>query len=426
MSNTQVFESDIEGNAYGRPAGKSDDELTRVGPGSPCGEYLRRFWHPIALASTATTTPQRVRILGENLILFRDGKGRLGLLTERCAHRGTSLYYGRVDDGGIACCYHGWKFDVRGRCIDQPCESDGGAKTKSRLFQPWYPTQERYGLVFAYMGPPAKKPILPRLDILENLNENEKIHPTGPTGFGFGADDTIRAMPCNWLQQYENTMDPFHLTILHSRHSGVQFSPDLVNMPEVKFEWTDLGVKYIATIPMSNGKRINRVSPAILPNMRCPGSVHLKPGPSNTITWSVPEDDTSHLVFQAARVPLSFESTANLFRTTRPVRSSDKDSDKTPTDPKLWSELTEAQKQRYPGDWEAQESQGPITLHSEEHLGASDQGVVMLRRLLREQIRLVQEGGDPIGTAFDESKAFFRVGGGNHYVGEPEPVIGKA
>jgi hypothetical protein len=168
------------------------------------------------------------------------------------------------------------------------------------------------------------------------------------------------------------------------------------------------------------------VSPAILPNMRCPGSVHLKPGPSNTITWSVPEDDTSHLVFQAARVPLSFESTSNLFRTTRPVRSSDRDSDKTPTDPKLWSELTEAQKQRYPGDWEAQESQGPITLHSEEHLGVSDQGVAMLRRLLREQIRLVQEGGDPIGTAFEESKAFFRVGGGNHYVGEPEPVIGKA
>ena len=226
MSNTHVFESDMEGNAYGRPAGKSDDELTRVGPGSPCGEYLRRFWHPIALASAVTTTPQRVRILGENLILFRDGKGRLGLLTERCAHRGTSLYCGRVDDGGIACCYPGWK--SMGAVVASISRASPTAAPKQIEALPALGSDERYGLVFAYMGPPAKKPILPRLDILENLNENEKVHPTGPTGFGFGADDTIRAMPCNWLQQYENTMDPFHLTILHSRHSGVQFSPDLV------------------------------------------------------------------------------------------------------------------------------------------------------------------------------------------------------
>ncbi len=118
--NVQNPRPNADGCAYGRPAHHHDAELTEVGPGTPCGEFMRRYWHPIALSANVVARPQQVRILGEDLILFRDGKGRPGLLTPRCSHRGTSLYYGKVDDNGIRCCYHGWQFDVEGHCLDQP------------------------------------------------------------------------------------------------------------------------------------------------------------------------------------------------------------------------------------------------------------------------------------------------------------------
>jgi hypothetical protein len=264
-------------------------------------------------------------------------------------------------------------------------------------------------------------PALPRWDILEELKPGQRVFASGPSGFGAGADDTVKVIPFNWLQQYENTADPFHLTILHTRHSGVQFGAELGRMPEVSFEPIELGVQYVARFRKDDGREIARVSPALLPNIRCPGSTFLEPGPSNTITWSVPVDDTSHFIFQAARVPQSFSSVSELWRSTRPPRISDEGLDRTPAIPVLWSEMTPEQRQRYPSDWEAQASQGPVTLHSEEHLATSDLGIVMLRRLLREQIRRVQEGGDPIGVVFDPKQALFRAGGGNYYV-DTQPV----
>ncbi|MFM9969489.1 MAG: Rieske 2Fe-2S domain-containing protein, partial [Burkholderiales bacterium] len=137
-------DNSTDGCAYGRPHATFDEELTRTGPGTPCGELLRRYWHPISQSVNVTTTPQNVRVLGEDLILFRDAQGRVGLLHARCAHRGTSLYYGKVDVAGIRCCYHGWQFDVQGRCIDQPCEPEGG-KNRNNIRQPWYPLEECYG-----------------------------------------------------------------------------------------------------------------------------------------------------------------------------------------------------------------------------------------------------------------------------------------
>ena len=123
-----------DGSAYGRRmlANDREKELAQVAHGTPAGELLRRYWHPIELSTNVTTRPTNVRILGEDLILFRDGRDRPGLLTPHCAHRGVSLYYGKVDEDGIRCCYHGWQYDVEGRCIDQPCEPDGG-RTKSRI-----------------------------------------------------------------------------------------------------------------------------------------------------------------------------------------------------------------------------------------------------------------------------------------------------
>jgi nitrite reductase/ring-hydroxylating ferredoxin subunit len=110
------------GTAYGRPRPTYDATLIEVGPGTPAGEMHRRYWHPVGLAADITTRPQKVRVLGEDLILFRDGEGRPGLLYPRCCHRGTTLYYGKVESACIRCCYHGWLFDVEGRCLDMPCE----------------------------------------------------------------------------------------------------------------------------------------------------------------------------------------------------------------------------------------------------------------------------------------------------------------
>jgi len=164
----------LQGGGYGKPPGKSNDFLTLVEPGTPCGEFMRRYWHPVGIASKVTEDPKRVRILGEDLILFRDGQGRVGLLHENCAHRGTSLYYGKVESNGIRCCYHGWLFAVDGACVEQPCEPEGG-QHRDKCRQPWYPVQELYGLVFAYMGPLDVMPPLPRYDVLENLGPEEEL-----------------------------------------------------------------------------------------------------------------------------------------------------------------------------------------------------------------------------------------------------------
>jgi len=153
------------GTAYGRPAPTHDRALTEVGAGTPMGELMRRYWHPVGLARDAGATPRMVRVLGEDLVLFRDAAGRPGLVHPHCTHRGASLYYGKVEERGIRCCYHGWLFDVQGHCLEQPCEPEGGRARDARR-QPWYPLEERYGLVWAYLGPPEKKPVLPRYDAL--------------------------------------------------------------------------------------------------------------------------------------------------------------------------------------------------------------------------------------------------------------------
>jgi phenylpropionate dioxygenase-like ring-hydroxylating dioxygenase large terminal subunit len=207
------------GTAYGRPAPSYKPELAEVGAGTPMGELLRRYWHPVGLAGDACEVPRKVRVLGEDLILFRDGQGRPGLVYPHCAHRGTSLYYGKVEARGIRCCYHGWLFDVKGHCLEQPCEPELG-RARDKLRQPWYPVQEQYGLIWAYLGPPDKKPVLPRYDCLEVLDEGELLE-ADDSSIGGGGPPVI---PCNWLQHYENLVDPFHVVILHSAASAARSS----------------------------------------------------------------------------------------------------------------------------------------------------------------------------------------------------------
>ena len=387
-------------SGYGRAVARPDPLLSGVAAGTPCGEFLRRYWHPIAESAKVSTEPQKIRLLGEDLVLFRDGAGRPGLLYSRCMHRGTTLYYGRVEKAGIRCCYHGWLFDVQGHCLNQPCEP-GGGKNLHHARQPWYPVEERYGLVFAYLGPLAKKPVLPRYDNLEDLQEGETIG-AFVGGFGSSADRSLHEVPHSWLHMNDNCMDPFHVHILHSTFSTVQFDAAFAVVPEVEFFGSDHGVSYSAVRTMPDGRAIRRVSTWFMPNVATVLDLQMKPRRSSGISWFVPVDETHYAHAIVSKVPegMSLKELTLL-------------------NGKRWSEMSEEEHRRTPGDYEAQVGQGPVSLHSEEHLVTSDRGIVMQRQMLRQQIAAVAEGKDPTGTAFSEADALVNVRAGNYALTAP-------
>ena len=158
----------IPGEAQSGPLTQEENGfLTRIGPETPAGQLLRRYWHPIAAAVELTEEKpkKRVRVLGEDLLLYRNQNGGYGLVRERCSHRGASLYYGFVEADGIRCAYHGWKYDACGKCVEQPFENpESGFREKIRHTA--YPVEKLAGLLFAYLGPPEKKPLLPKWDLL--------------------------------------------------------------------------------------------------------------------------------------------------------------------------------------------------------------------------------------------------------------------
>ena len=386
------------GTAYGRAPPVGSLLLTHVGPRTPCGEFLRRYWHPVALSRSLGPRPQRVRVLGEDLILFRDGKGRAGLMYPRCMHRGTSLYYGRVEQEGIRCCYHGWLFDVQGRCLEQPCEPEGG-RHKDQARQPWYPLQERYGLVFAYLGPPEKIPQLPRYAVLEELQPDERIATEDGARFGPHGDSGMPVIPYTWMHNQDNFMDPYHVYILHSTFTVQQFAAGFAVVPHVEFEYVPGGIIYKARRILDGGRRLTRVSCLLMPNVASVPDVALTDSRSMSIAWNVPIDDTHHQSFRAIRTR---EPDEVLFK---PLRYGDK----------TWNDMTAEERRDTPGDFEAQGGQGPITLNSEEHLVSSDRGIIMLRRLMLKQVEAVATGSDPVGVCFDVEGPMVSVPSGNFY-----------
>jgi len=382
-----------DGSAYNLGPPRVLDDLVRVGRGTPMGEMLRRYWHPVAKAEDAGATPRRIRALGEDLVLFRDGAGRAGLVHARCCHRGTTLYYGRVEEQGIRCCYHGWLFDVEGHCLEQPAEPEGG-RQRENFRQPWYPVEERYGLVFAYLGPPERKPVLPRYDCLEELGPGEFVE-TDDSSIGGGGPALI---PCNWLQHWENVVDPFHVPILHGSFSGAQFVAQMGAMPKVKFDTTPRGVKVVSVRPAEGGKVHHRTTEVVMPTLRVvPNPRVAKYGKVESIGWVLPIDDTNFRIYVAGRVTEKGE--LSRFRSK--------------TNGKFWWDLTEEEHQRFPGDYEAQVGQGAITFHSEEHFATSDKGIALLRRFMERQLKAVAEGGDPAGVSFDAAAAPVEFEAGN-------------
>lgn len=372
-------------------------ELTHVTFGTPMGELLRRYWQPVCLSSDIDELPKYTKILGEELVAFRDKRGRVGVLDAHCAHRGTSLEYGRVEESGIRCCYHGWLYASDGTCLEQPGEPPTSMQ-KARIAQPAYRAREYGGLVFAYMGPPDKEPLFPRFDILER--DGWKL-------FGYRNMSRGAVADCNWLQIQENAMDPIHTAFLHSTISTRHFTDIYATLPQLDFKETPYGMKYVRTAKLPDGLTFERVQEAFTPNMRSvadnltPGRPHSER--STLIGWWVPVDNTHTIGFHIEAYDSNDQEKVTTFSRAKEGRTAgtqEKHRDYTDT-------------QRNPDDKEAQVSQRPIAVHRLEHLGTTDRGVVMFRRLLRRALEEMKAGRDPQNVFRKPDDCLVKVIAGN-------------
>jgi nitrite reductase/ring-hydroxylating ferredoxin subunit len=361
-----------------RPASAEPNPLTQVGPGTAGGEYLRRYWHPIVLASEVGDLPKAIRMLGEDLVIFRDRSNAIGLLHKQCIHRGASLEFGIPQEHGIMCCYHGWQFDTNGKILSVGAEPET-SRIPVNFGQGAYPIHEAYGLIFAYMGPPEQMPAFPYYDTFAHPGDNE-VFPLKMT------------MPCNWLQVVENACDPIHNAYLHAIVSGEQFSAAFKVLPALDFVETPLGFLSMATRHVDDKVYI-RASDIIMPNVaqfasgNNDASIEMFNISCGLTRWVVPVDD--HNCFY---IGLShFNERTNPFRRADP---SDLGVDKmgfigqTPDRPY-------EERQMEPGDYDAVVSLGSISNHKMEHLGTTDRGVVMIRRMLGRAIDAVKNGEVP-------------------------------
>ena len=363
---------------FQRPARDDDGLLTKVGPGTPCGEYLRRYWHPFMLCSELKDLPVPVRLLGEDLVVFRDQSGRLGLLHRHCAHRGTSLEFGIPAERGIRCCYHGWQFDIDGTILDTPGEPPT-SRIKQNFSQGAYPVAEAHGLIFAYMGPPDALPELPQYDSFTHPADNRLV----PFKMN---------LPCNWLQIVENGADPIHNAFLHAIVSGQQFSPAFKVLPVLDFPETPMGYLSMATRKVGEFVFI-RASDMMLPNVgQFPNGFNLAQNESFGVRpyltrWAVPLDDTHSLYIGVAHLNSYNDPQGKL----RPEQFG---VDMIPFIGQTADRPYE-ERQREPGDYDAVVSQGPIANRKAEHLGTTDRGVVLSRRQITSAVKAVQDGGTP-------------------------------
>lgn len=351
-----------------------DPELTEVGPGTPCGEYLRRYWMPVAMTDQIGDLPYRIRVLGEDLVLFREKGGALGLVHLHCAHRNMSLEFGIIEEGGIRCSYHGWKYATDGTVLETPCEPPA-SQVKSKACLGAYPVIEYKGLAFAYLGP---KDTIPPFPVFDTFDED--------------GDEMIPYLiksPCNWLQVMENAWDPFHVVYLHTLAVRSQFIDAFAELPMIEFFERPFGDFY------TNTRRVGdiiwlRIHDKLLPSFTQNGGHFPLPespryfGRCGLSRWVTPIDDTNTMViawrhFRDGDDPRGLTDKSQVgFGTTDfygqgPDRSYE-------------------QRQRDPGDYDAWVSQGPKNVHARENLCFTDRGVAKVRRKLRSAIRAVRDG----------------------------------
>lgn len=361
---------------------QDNDLLTKVGPGTAMGMLLRRYWHPIATINQLDEEPVRsVRLLGEDLVLYRDRSGTLGLIAQRCLHRGVNLACGIPESQGLRCPYHGWLFNQQGRCLERPFEDQqaqpGSETTNQKLRIQSYPVCSVGGLIFAYLGP-EPIPICPDWGDLERENIYKEVR--------------IGLTPCNWFQVIENAMDPVHHEWLHGHFSD--YASERQNGTK-KFKEGDLGKWVHQRIDFEHfcyGIHKRRMfsaggeasqqwivgTPMIFPNLAWF---------RNRIFWRVPVDDTHTLNVIYIHRPLAEDERASDMPIFAP--------DPTPSCDEGyrvdWSKAS-ARSSTHFQDQIAWMAQGPIADRSRELLGHSDQGIKMLRKLFFEEVEKCRTG----------------------------------
>ena len=382
---------------------EQNDLVTRTNKGTPGGEMLRRYWQPVALSSELTDdTPLPVDVMGEELVLFRDAKGQPQLIGRACPHRAVDLSYGRVENGGLRCIYHGWLLSGDGRCTEQPGEPDGSAfKTKIRHVA--YPARDLGGLIFAYLGE-GEAPRLPNFPFMSKPIEHTFV---------------IKVQQdCNYLQANEGNIDPQHLSYLHRFLSQAEAVESDLNKlisndpaPQIEVEETAYGLRLFAARANRPGKRFVRITNFIMPNA---SSFHGSPlvdprkGAINDnvgyqVHWHVPIDDYSHWKYTLAYrsdgpVDAEFQRNSQFGEISADFRSPRTRQNR------YMQDREEMKQTSFVGlgrsfqshDKLATEAQGAILDRSVEHLGTTDRAVIMMRRQLLKAIEDMQAGRDPM------------------------------
>jgi 5,5'-dehydrodivanillate O-demethylase len=371
---------------------EQNETLTKVGPGTPMGSLLRRYWYPISASVELEKKPtKKIRILGEDLVLFRDKSGKLGLVQERCPHRGVSMVYGIPEEDGIRCQYHGWCYNHKGECTEQPNEPENST-FKNRIQISAYKVEELGGLIFAYLGPePA--PLLPNWDLFVRGNVIRTI--------GY------QTIPCNWLQIMENSLDPIHLEWLHGRYFEFLFEQQ--GRSEEEWNISKHHVK-IGFDEFEHGIIKRRVlegqteesedwavgHPVVFPNMLRVGDLG-----AHSFQIRIPMDDhnTYHIWYTcfvpAEGIEIPEDYPISLYEVP------------------LIDEKGEYVTDYIDGqDMMAWVTQGQVADRTTERLGTSDKGIIMYRQMLMKQLKLIEEGQDPMCTFRDPSS--------NHCLGLPQ------
>ena len=392
---------------------EENDLVCRVGPGTPMGDLMRRYWHPFLLVDElgeADGSPVRVRLLGEDLVAFRDTNGKVGLIAESCPHRGASLYFGINQECGLMCIYHGWKYDTDGNCVDMPSDVPG-SRFKEKVHVASYPCIESAGVIWTYMGPPDRKPPEPNF-IFNNLPPENVIANRTP-------------IYCNYLQSLEGNIDSTHLGTLHVNYADKEprdletdkpgyCSPAFSRYTLAKYRYaridvqdTDYGFRLIAVRPTDQGNQHVRINCHVLPySSFIAGQQRSQQG----VLIHVPADDEN-----CFRISIQFRlnqpfsggerqerrASATYIDGDRNTRRNRADND--------WNIDRYAQKHTILAgiwpfgdqDYAVTESMGPILDRTKEHLYAGDAAIIRCRQMLAQAARNLQEGIEPPATNGD-------------------------
>jgi phenylpropionate dioxygenase-like ring-hydroxylating dioxygenase large terminal subunit len=395
---------------------EQNDLITRIGPGTAAGSLLRRYWQPAALVDelSGNNRPIKpVRLFGEDLVIFKDDKGRYGLVGRHCPHRGTDLAFGRLENGGLRCAFHGWLFDVDGKCLETPAEPDD-SNLCANIRQKAYPVVEKSGILFAYLGD-GEPPAFPHFDCF-----------VAPSSHTFAFKGLI---DCNWLQSLEVGIDPVHTSFLHrffhdddpsksygkvfrdvTRDSDMPMSRIMreVTRPRIEVEETEFGFRLVTLREISDKSTHVRVT-----NLMFPNAFVIPMSRDMTISqWHVPVDDTKHYwyaIFTSFGDPVNKDEMRRqrlqLYQLPDYIPNRNKSND-------YGFDPHEQESETFTGmgadinvhDQWACESMGTIQDRTQEHLGTSDKAIAAYRRLLRKAIEQSGKGEKPI-MVLDEAEA---------------------